>query len=106
MRISGLYRLKIPISKIVGVSVYNPQSPELQNLLSGSPSRGYRFKFQPNWRLPSRCPYQYIFVLNVPPSAHHQYVDIKLRTGKHILIEFDDAENFFDILVGKLKEEV
>jgi hypothetical protein len=41
----------------------------------------------------------------VPPPAHHQCVDMKLRTGKHILVEFDDAENFFDILVGELKAE-
>jgi len=45
-------------------------------------------------------PYQYAFFLKdrQPLPDGHQAVELKLRNGRHVLIETDDAENFIAAL--------
>jgi hypothetical protein len=93
MTFPGCHKLKIPLANILDVSVRNLKSPELHGVL-----REAKFKLPTNQKLYFRR-YQYVFNLKSQPLPYNvRFLDIKLSSGRRILIDFDDIDNFLDAL--------
>lgn len=89
------WNIKIPISEIADVSV--KRTIDLKTTESLLDDKGVFKHFFINRKLCFQI-YRYIFLLHTSPLMDGRFVCIKLKNSKMVLIEFDDAENFADIL--------
>ena len=98
-------KIKIPIHEIIDASIRNPRSPELRCIIH----EYKRFKVPNNRNLYwtywiHRSPYQYVLIVNDQPfSDSFQFIDLKLQNRGNVLVEFDDVENFVNVLKKRAK---
>ena len=103
--------LKFSLRDICNVSIKNTGHSNFETLLNEHKMfRAGLTNTKLSWvhsRLYPSLIYQYIFVLPRNSLNGIQFIDLVLRDGNNILIEFDDAQNFLNILRQRMaKREV
>ena len=110
----GLIKLSFPIHEIVGASIRNRNSPELKcimqkdkkcfKILRNADSFSVFTDFFSPFQKP-RTRYRYIFCVDTQPiSDDTQFVEIEFQGGWKILVEFDDVENFINVLKRRISQ--
>jgi len=83
-----------PIDEIIEARIVTAEDQRCKDFITNS-----GFIARPNEKI-KRGPYMYAFFLSdkFPLPDGHQAVELKLKNGRHVLIETDDAENFLAAL--------
>ena len=108
--LSGFYDFEFSIQRdIRDVSIKDARHSNLKTLLDDEQAmfRTGLTNTKLSWihsRLYPSLLYQYIFVLPRDSLRGIQFIDLALRDGNNILIEFDDAQNFLSALKQRMAE--
>ena len=90
--------INFPLDEIVKARIVTAEDPEIREHLI---NEHWRIKtIRTNVKMSGA--YMYAFFLNdhFPLPDGHQAVDLKLKNGRHVLFETDDAENFLMSLIS------